>query len=126
MLVRSWISQKASYLLLSIIFALLLEIPGMSERPPTPGLTLVLTRGSYLGKSTGAGALGIWLHNPKRIDFLNCESRYYSGKAIRIDAGVQAFEAYDAAHKTGLAILGGEILLSDWQADTLRAEDVLP
>jgi hypothetical protein len=63
---------------------------------------------SYLGKSTGAGALSIWTHNMKSIEFLNYTSRGYTGPAAKLGAGVQAFEAYDAAAKIGLKVLGGE------------------
>lgn len=63
---------------------------------------------SYLGKSTGDGALAIWTHHLKDIDFLDYQSAYYTGKAIRMGAGVQGFEAYAAADKQGLNVVGGE------------------
>ena len=63
---------------------------------------------SYLGKSTGDGALAIWTHYLKDIDFLDYNSAYYTGKAIKIGAGVQGFEAYAAADKEGLNVVGGE------------------
>ena len=65
---------------------------------------------SYLGKSTGKGALSIWTHNLKTIDFLDYNSSTYSGKAIKMGAGVQAFEAYEAASAHGLKIVGGECI----------------
>lgn len=69
---------------------------------------LVLTSISYLGKSTGKGALGIWTHNLKFIDIIEYNSKRYSGPAIKIGAGVQAYEAYYAADAHGLRVLGGE------------------
>lgn len=63
---------------------------------------------SYLGKSTGAGALAIWTHHLKSITFLDYKGSHYSGKAIKIGAGVQGFEAYNAADKQDLAVVGGE------------------
>jgi FAD/FMN-containing dehydrogenase len=63
---------------------------------------------SYLGKSTGKGGLGIWTHNLKTIDFLNYTSDDYIGPAIKMGAGVQAFEAYAAAYEHGLRVVGGE------------------
>ena len=63
---------------------------------------------SYLGRSTGKGALGIWTHNLKSIEFLNYTSATYTGPAIKMGAGVQAFEAYEAANAQGLRVVGGE------------------
>ena len=63
---------------------------------------------SYLGRSTGKGALGIWTHNLKSIEFLNYKSAIYAGPAIKMGAGVQAFEAYEAANAQGLRVVGGE------------------
>lgn len=63
---------------------------------------------SYLGKSTGAGSLAIWTHYRKEIQFFDHEDAHYYGKAIKIAAGVQGFEAYSAADKRGLAVVGGE------------------
>ena len=42
----------------------------------------------YIGKSTGAGALAIWTHNLKNIEFLDYKSPHYTGKAIKVGAGV--------------------------------------
>lgn len=61
----------------------------------------------YNGKSTGAGAVGIWTHNMKNIEILDYESPGYTGKAMKMGAGVQAFEADQAAHTQGLVIVGG-------------------
>lgn len=61
----------------------------------------------YNGKSTGAGALGIWVHNLKDIDIDDYKDGHYSGKAIKMGAGVQGFEAYEAADRAGLEIVGG-------------------
>ena len=54
---------------------------------------------SYLGKSTGDGALAIWTHHLKDVEFLDYHSAYYTGKAIKMGAGVQGFETYAAADK---------------------------
>ncbi|KAI1138398.1 FAD binding domain protein [Hypoxylon sp. FL0543] len=61
----------------------------------------------YLGKSTGKGALGLWTHNLKSIDFLNYSSSAYTGPAAKMGAGVQAFEMYTAAGAHGLRVVGG-------------------
>ncbi len=63
---------------------------------------------SYLGKSTGSGAIGIWTHHMKDIEIVDFQSSYYSGKAMKMGAGVQGFEADQAAHAHGLSVVGGE------------------
>ncbi|KAJ5754149.1 uncharacterized protein N7511_008302, partial [Penicillium nucicola] len=60
-----------------------------------------------LGKSTGAGALGVWMHHMKNISILDYESAYYTGKAMKMGAGVQSFEASAAASKVGLVVVNG-------------------
>ncbi|KAI2710302.1 CAZyme family AA7 [Penicillium roqueforti] len=60
-----------------------------------------------LGKSTGAGGLAIWMHHMKDISIVDYVSSQYSGKAMKMGAGVQSFEASDAAYKAGLVIVGG-------------------
>jgi FAD/FMN-containing dehydrogenase len=61
----------------------------------------------YIGKSTGAGAVGIWTHNLRNIEILDYHSPYYTGKAMKMGAGVQVFEADEAAHAQGLVVVGG-------------------
>ncbi|GLI73825.1 hypothetical protein PoHVEF18_002054 [Penicillium ochrochloron] len=62
----------------------------------------------YLGKSTGAGALAIWMHNLKDIEFKDWKDTHYTGKAAKLGAGVQGMKAYEAAQKEGLRVVGGE------------------
>ncbi|KAK2002344.1 FAD binding domain-containing protein [Colletotrichum falcatum] len=61
----------------------------------------------YLGKSTGAGALALWTHHLKDIDVVDYKSASYTGKALKLGAGVQAGEAQAAAHANGLIVIGG-------------------
>jgi FAD/FMN-containing dehydrogenase len=61
----------------------------------------------YLGRSTGQGSLALWTHNLKGIEFLNYTSPGYTGAAVKLGAGIQAFEAYAAAEENGLRIVGG-------------------
>jgi hypothetical protein len=63
---------------------------------------------SYNGKSTGAGALSVWTRHLKEIEIKNWKDQHYSGKAFKLGAGVQGMEAYAAAHKHGLRMVGGE------------------
>ncbi|KAM0168312.1 hypothetical protein ACHAPF_011111 [Botrytis cinerea] len=62
----------------------------------------------YLGKSTGAGSLAVWTHNLKNISFSGWKSNYFTGKAMKIGAGIQGFEALEAAHDAGFVTVGGE------------------
>ncbi|OJD30446.1 fad binding domain protein [Diplodia corticola] len=62
----------------------------------------------YNGKSTGAGSLAIWTHHLKSLSIIDYNSPTYSGKAIKVGAGVQGGEAYAAADAAGLAVVGGE------------------
>ncbi|KAL8903532.1 MAG: hypothetical protein Q9207_003866 [Kuettlingeria erythrocarpa] len=56
------------------------------------------------------GALSIWTHYLKGIDFLEYRSEAYNGPAMKLGAGVQGWEAYQAADARKLRILGGNCL----------------
>jgi len=61
----------------------------------------------YLGKSTGAGALSLWMHNMDQIDFMSqYEGPGYSGPALKLSAGVNVRQVYEAADKNGVTVLG--------------------
>lgn len=62
----------------------------------------------YMGKSTGAGALALWTHNIKDLSILDFRSSAYTGKAIKIGAGVQAAEAQTLAKSKGFVIVEGD------------------
>ncbi|KAF1852164.1 uncharacterized protein K460DRAFT_392285 [Cucurbitaria berberidis CBS 394.84] len=62
----------------------------------------------YLGKSTGAGSIALWMHNIKDIIFLpSYEFEGYAGKAFKVGAGVTLSEIYRAADAHGVTVLGG-------------------
>jgi FAD/FMN-containing dehydrogenase len=62
----------------------------------------------YLGRSTGAGGVNLWTHNLKSIETIpSYVSKGYNGPAMRIGAGVQGFEAQNAAHESGYVIVTG-------------------
>jgi hypothetical protein len=63
---------------------------------------------SYLGKSTGAGALSVWTHYLKNIDFVDWSDDYYTGKAVTVGAGVQGWEIIEASKAVGLVTVTGE------------------
>lgn len=48
------------------------------------------------------------MHNLKSMSFGNYTSKAYSGPSVKMGAGVQAFEAYAAADKVGLNVVGGQ------------------
>ena len=71
-------------------------------------LTIRNTGHDYNGKSGGASSLAIWTHHLKKIEVLaNYTSKHYTGPAMNIGAGVQAFEAYNAAHTYHFRVVGG-------------------
>lgn len=61
----------------------------------------------YQGRSSGEGSLSLWTHNLKGISILNYTSDGYTGPAVRLGAGIQAYEAYPAVAAQGLQITGG-------------------
>ncbi|KAF7950063.1 hypothetical protein EAE96_007364 [Botrytis aclada] len=71
-------------------------------------LVIKNTGHDLLGKSTGKGSLGLWMHNLKSMSFFNYSSVAYQGSAAKLSAGVQAYEAYAAANSHGVTIVGGD------------------
>ena len=70
-------------------------------------LTIRNTGHDYNGKATGAGAVGIWTHNMKAMEVFDYNSSVYTGKAMRMGAGVQVVDAYQYAYDRGLVVVGG-------------------
>lgn len=62
----------------------------------------------YLGRSTGAGALSVWTHYLKSTEVIDWKDKHYQGKALKVGAGVQGFEALGAAHAEHLVVVSGE------------------
>lgn len=62
----------------------------------------------YLGRSIGAGALSIWTHHLKSIDFKTFSDPFYTGSAVKVGAGVQGFEILSAAKAQGKVVVTGE------------------
>ncbi|KAL1867746.1 hypothetical protein VTK73DRAFT_4031 [Phialemonium thermophilum] len=69
----------------------------------------------YLGRSTGAGALAVWMHRLKDVRLVDWDdgddrvgSYAYHGKAVRVAAGAQGFQVLDALRGTGFVMVGGE------------------
>lgn len=62
----------------------------------------------YLGRSTGAGSLSVWTHSLKDMDIVDWADQYYNGSAIKLGAGVQGYDVFDATKDKGLVVVGGE------------------
>ncbi|RGP62645.1 putative isoamyl alcohol oxidase [Fusarium sporotrichioides] len=62
----------------------------------------------YLGRSTGAGALSVWTHYLKDTKVIDWKDEHYQGKALKVGAGVQGFEALATAHANDLVVVTGE------------------
>ncbi|KAG0154026.1 hypothetical protein PDIDSM_1405 [Penicillium digitatum] len=63
----------------------------------------------FNGKSTGAGALGIWTHHLKDIEYYeNYRASGYQGPAVKMGSGVQAFEIYSKGQELEFTAVGGE------------------
>ncbi|OTB06057.1 hypothetical protein M426DRAFT_72414 [Hypoxylon sp. CI-4A] len=72
-------------------------------------LVIKNTGHDFSAKSVGMGALSIWTHNLKQIQFFrNYWQGSYYGPAFKLGTGVQAYEAYEAARDNGVTIVGGE------------------
>jgi len=61
----------------------------------------------FNGKSTGPGTLSLWMHHLKDIKFKEWSDKHYSGKAVKMGAGVQGFEVNKAAFDQGLQVVTG-------------------
>lgn len=67
----------------------------------------------FADKSIGAGALSVWTHKLKDIQFLadyNC--RGYKGPAFKIGSGVETEDVYKAAEQNNVTVVGGECRVS--------------
>lgn len=74
-------------------------------------LVIKNTGHDFSGKSGGAGALSLWTHNLKDVQYFanySAQGTNYTGPAFKAGSGVQAFEIYEEASKKGLVVVGGE------------------
>lgn len=69
----------------------------------------------FSGRSSGAGALSIWTHHLKDLQFYDSyTAQNYSGPAIKAGSGIQGFEIYDFADANGVVAVGGEGKTVGW------------
>ncbi|KAF7349739.1 Fad binding domain protein [Mycena sanguinolenta] len=63
----------------------------------------------YLGRSTGTGAVSVWMHNLRKVTPIpQFQSAHYTGPAFKVQPGVSGFEVANAAHDEGLVVVSGE------------------
>ncbi|KAL0565738.1 hypothetical protein V5O48_016281 [Marasmius crinis-equi] len=63
----------------------------------------------YMGRSTGTGAVSVWMHNLQDANFISeFESSDYSGPAFKVNAGVLGYNLSIEADKRGLVAVSGE------------------
>ncbi|PVH81290.1 putative isoamyl alcohol oxidase [Cadophora sp. DSE1049] len=62
----------------------------------------------FLGRSTGAGALAVWTHHLKNIEFKQFSDKFYTGSAVKVGAGIEGYEIVTAAQAQGQVVVGGE------------------
>jgi hypothetical protein len=76
------------------------------------GIRLVIrnTGHDFVGKSTGAGALSLWTHALKDMQFFDnyVDDSGYRGSAIKAGSGVQTSELYRFANTHGMMAIAGE------------------
>lgn len=70
-------------------------------------LTIKNSGHDFLGRSSGASSLALWMHNLKNITFFNYSSESYHGAAARVETGAEYSELYTAASEQGYRVVGG-------------------
>lgn len=73
-------------------------------------ITLILD--SYLGKSTGAGGLAVWMHHLKDITYHeSLNSSAYNGPAFKLGAGVTGQDLAPIVSNHGHTVVIGECVV---------------
>ncbi|KAF9262222.1 FAD-binding domain-containing protein [Marasmius fiardii PR-910] len=63
----------------------------------------------YEGRSTGTGAVSVWMHHLQDIEFIpDFQDSSYTGPAFKAHAGVLGFNLAKEANQRGLVVVGGE------------------
>ena len=71
-------------------------------------LTVKNSRHDFFGKSTGKGALSLWVHNLNSSTLIpQYNASYYNGPAVRIGAGVEGSDAVAFASMKGYCVVAG-------------------
>lgn len=68
---------------------------------------------SYMGKSTGHGALAVWMHHLTDTEWYDkFNSGSYHGPAVKMQAGVAISQMYEEASARKYTIVGGDCPVS--------------
>ncbi|KAG7094812.1 hypothetical protein E1B28_005625 [Marasmius oreades] len=63
----------------------------------------------YMGRSTGTGAVSVWMHNLQNITWIpEYRSSYYTGPGFKVHAGVLGIDLAKEASRKGLVVVSGE------------------
>lgn len=62
----------------------------------------------YNGRSTGVGALSVWTHKLKSVQWKNWNDQYYKGTAVKAGAGIQGYDILEEGLKVKQVVVGGE------------------
>lgn len=69
----------------------------------------------FQGRSSGAGAVSVWTHHLKDLQFFETyTTSNYSGPAIKGGAGVQGTDLYEFANAHAMVAVGGECKTVGW------------
>jgi FAD/FMN-containing dehydrogenase len=101
--------EKGTYIQYAVRVATTADVVKTIAFAKKQNLRLVVrnTGHDYLGKSTGAGGLGLWMHHLQGLSILDYQSNYYSGKAIKVAAGMLSVDVSAEAHNHGLSVVSG-------------------
>ena len=62
-----------------------------------------------MGRSTGAGAVSIWTHHLRNVDWLpSYRGSGYTGPAFKAHAGARSIDLVEAANAQGHVVVGGQ------------------
>ena len=80
---------------------------------------------SFMGKSTGRGALAIWTHYLTSVEWIPNYSTYgWTGTAVRVGAGVTLDQLYAAVSERNLTFIGGDCPVSTTEILMLEMLDL--
>lgn len=69
----------------------------------------------FVGRSSGAGAVSVWTHHLKNLEFYETYTTSdYAGPAVRGGSGVQGTDLYEFANARGMVAIGGECKTVGW------------
>ncbi|KAL0066013.1 hypothetical protein AAF712_007003 [Marasmius tenuissimus] len=71
--------------------------------------TLRFVREHYMGRSTGAGAVSVWMHHLRDVTWIpSYRGLGYTGPAFKAYAGARSIDLVEAANARGHVVVGGQ------------------